>query len=328
MPHQSRSVFFGYSPERYERRNPRELGFEDRQGYDQGRLPACAINKDNRVVELHAGETTTSGSLNLRIAAVEGVSLNWFGDGQTLAETGQNPSIALSDDDDVIIMYDKDSKLHYRLGSLNIDTSGQHHVYDVQFVTAHPDTEFPNQTASTDPSVALSTTGVVVEMHVRSGGELYWRRGRLASHVLTWNDEDHKLRSTSAAGQNPSVAVNDHGKAVAVFQRGPLLYYTVGNFAAAGPETDPITWTEPTQFHQLGGGDRPSVALTSDNEVIIVFHASANLIQAFGRLGNDNKITFAEPLLPDRSFYVYDKGATPQVATNGWVAVQVFNQGS
>jgi hypothetical protein len=327
MPRESRSVFFGYSPKRYHRLDPRALGFEDTEGYDKGRVPACAINKDNRVVELHTGESTSS--LNLRIAEVEGVSLNWHGNGQTLVETGQNPSIALSDSNDVIVMYDKDSKLHYRLGTLYINVPrGRPHTYEVQFVAANPAIEFSDQTDSSDPSIGLATNGDVLEVHRRADGDLYWRRGKLANHVLAWNNQDQKLlSSTNASGQNPSVAVNGNGKAVAVFQRGALLYYSVGTFTAGGSVTDDVTWTDPTQI-QGTAGDRPSVALTSDNEVIIVFHGSANLTQAFGKLGSDQTIAFAEPLLPNKSFYEYDKGMTPQVATNGTLAVQVYNQGN
>lgn len=331
MPTASRSIFFGYSPQRYTRLNPRELGFEDTQGYDQGRVPACAINTHNRVVELHTGDS--SSSLNLRIAEVDGVSLNWLGHGQTLAETGQNPSIALSNDNDVIVMYDKGARLHYRLGTLHIDTSGRNHVYEVQFVPSKPDTAFPDQTDSTDPSVALSTSGDVLELHVRTGRQLYWRRGKLSAHALTWNNTDTSLVSAENVNEftgteNPSVAVNDKGRAVAVFQKGQFLYYSVGVFTPGGAVTDPVAWTAPTRFHRSGGGHRPSVALNNDNEVIVVFEESSNLVQGFGRLGSDNTITFAEPLLPGKSFYVYDKGISPQVATNGSLAVQVFNQGN
>jgi hypothetical protein len=287
------------------------------------------VNRENHVVTVHSGATTTSGSLNLRFADVKGVSLNFRDESQTLTETGQNPSIALSNANDVLVMYDRASKLYYQLGLLNITTSASGRTYSFGDSSTAEET-FTNQELScTDPSVGLSSSGVVVEVH-RCGEDVYWRRGLLSNNALSFNNSQTLL---AAKFDNPSVAVNVNRKAVAVFEKDGNLYYSVGTFTT-DVISDSITWGSATQFDTADvAGNDPSVALTDADEVIAVFKrgSPSQLYQAFGRITAGNTVQFIDPLdlQPEpRKFYRYDSGETPQVATNGNLAVQVFKQGA
>lgn len=314
------SVFFGYSTDRYVPRNPRRLGFDEGSGYDRGRIPACAVNGNNHVVTLHAGETTTSGTLNARIAEVDGVSLNFLDDPQGSFATGNNPSVALNNKDVVVAMYDKNNKLQYQTGTLTIDRSKEPHVYEIAW---DPAVEIADDAPASDPSIALRS-GVALEVH-QSGAGIYWRRGRLDDKTLTWQKNATLL---DANGSTPSVAINNNGQAVAVFARGGQLFYSVGTFEAdSKTKGDPVTWTTATTAFATSGTN-PSVALTSDNDVFIVYTDSGKLYQMVGTLSGTS-ITFNDIFGTRQTAYLYDtQGTTPAVATNGKLAVQVHGVGS
>jgi hypothetical protein len=296
-----KSVFFGLSPD----------------SYDSGRRPSCAINAGNVVVEVHKGES--ENTLNWRIGKVEGVKLSWLlrPSGYQSFGNGTNPAVAINRSNIVIVVYNDDRGLHYRIGKV----SGANLNFSA------PQSDF-GDTASSQPSVAVNEAGIVVEVH-HSGSGIFWRRGRLKGQTLNWRTEQTALAAT---GSRPFVAINNRGRAVAVFEGGGndhQLFYSIGTFdpANAAPKAA-ITWTAPVSYDT--GGARPSIALTDDGHVYET-HQSASvgdqntpLYQRVGIVEN-NAITWQDFLSSDTPTYryKYDIGRQPQVAANNEVAIQV-----
>lgn len=306
-----KSVFFGQSPRFYAPRNPRSLGFEETPlGFDNGRSPSCAINGNNRFIEVHMGETNST--LNFRQGSLERLDVQ-FSDTPSRGKIadGNNPAVAFNDDNVAIVLADQNDKIKY--AAAKVDKSKNANP-PFQF------TEFP-QTGASFPSVALNKAGVVVEVH-QSGSNLSYRRGKLDGSTLTFPSGPAK--SLIANGTHPSVAINNNGAVVVVFERGGNLYYLTGTFDAAKPPSTAIAFGGNATLYQ-NSGRFPSVALTDGGEVFAT-HASGSvdLNLAVGVLKN-NQITWQDFLMPGKTAYRYDKGAIARVATNGKVALQMFH---
>jgi hypothetical protein len=296
-----KSVFFGLSPEHY----------------DSGKKPSCALNANNVVVEVHKGES--EDTLNWRIGKVEGVKLSWLPlpPKHKSFANGTNPAVAINSSNEVIVVYNDGKGLHYRLGTVSGAT--------LNFPAAA--NSFGDKVSS-HPSVSMNEAGIVVEVH-QSGSGVYWRRGKLRKQVLDWQEQPTALATT---GKRPFVAINNHGKAVAVFQGvgSDNLFYSVGTFDPAKTGISaPITWTTPVQYQT--GGVRPSIALTDDGQVFEV-HQSASSHTLYQRVGilAGNAITWFDFFNSDTETfrYKYDIGRQPQMAANNKVAIQVHRTDS
>ncbi|HEY0159561.1 MAG TPA: hypothetical protein VGF28_19900 [Thermoanaerobaculia bacterium] len=302
------------SPLRYTPKNPRRNGFETTVGYDRGMVPACAINAKNYVVEVHGG--VLASTLNLRIARVEGVALNFKDKAHDSFGNGNNPAVALHDNT-VICMWDANRRLSYRTGTLV--TSETNKIFRVDFNDVQ---QIGNQTDSVNATVAVNAAGIAVELH-EQGTDVYWRRGRLEGTTLTWQETPTLL----GRGNRPSVSINNNGQAVAVFQRDRALFYAVGTFTPTDTAlTAAIAWTIAGTPYNEAGGVRPAVALTDDAYVIALHQSGRHLEQGVGTLAGVT-ISWNDFLARGQNFYVFDTpGKDVHVATNGKVAVQVHSR--
>jgi hypothetical protein len=304
-----KSVFFGTSI------NPTPYS-------SSSRTPSCAINGSNTVVEVHKD---AERNLFWRIGNVDRVNLTWKPlptTGYSSFHPGNNPSVALTDGNVAVVMNDISGRLQYSVGTVRNDVLG----------FLYTGREFPGQLpVSVNPSVALTGGGIVLEVH-QSGSGIFWRRGRLGGadgETLDWSNQQQLY----ATGIQPSVAVNNVGMAVAVFQVSKTsgesdLYYSIGTFDATKKAVDAaVTWTAPAPYDI---GSAPSVTLTDDGYVFEVHERgteadSHDIHQRIGRI-SANAIEWQDVLtVGNQSMRIAD-GNQPQVCSNGKVAVLVFGQ--
>lgn len=290
--------------------------------YDSGDQPSCALNGRNLFVEIHRGQDDDdSPTLNYRIAMLRDASLMWRdldANGKTPPSFahGQNPSVTLTDGNVAIEAHDdKNGKLFYSVLSLAVGGK--------TLTGAAPADLGTQDNKSSDPSVSINDTNVLVEVH-KSGSDLRWRLGKLSGTSVTWDADASFLAEN---GEQPSVWINDQGRLVAVYQKNEKLFYLTGTYMKASNDgTTPatITWVGPTEYE---GGIRPSVVLTGANQVFEVHQtvndgALARVFQRVGTLDGDT-ITWHDWLSLSKESYQFDQGKSPQITTNGRVAVHV-----
>ncbi|HEX9982115.1 MAG TPA: hypothetical protein VGF69_02525 [Thermoanaerobaculia bacterium] len=273
--------------------------------YDNGVQGTCAINDDSRFVEAHRGESDTERNLYIRAGHVDGASLV-FGASTQYVSGRANPAVALKGNT-VIEMHDNGGKLYYSLFSLGANDT----------VTKQQDEkEVPSQDAgSGDPTVAVNSKGVVVEVH-EAGNNLRYRIGALAGTTLTWQEDTHAVTDS---GGNPSVAIDDDGHVVVVYQSSlTKLSSRTGTY---DKDSAAITWNAADQYDD---GVFPSVALNEDGSVYEV-HQSETRGRLFQRIGalTSTGIAWKPFLGGDKRTYPYDDGGRPWVAANKKVAMQV-----
>lgn len=236
------SVFFGNSPRQYAPKTPRRLGFKSSPtGFDNGRFPSCAINGSNRFIEVHMGED--NDTLNFRQGRLEKLDFRLTDSrGRPKLGDGRHPAVAFNDSNVAIVLADQNNQVKYAVATVDINAD------------ANPPFKFTTftQTGSTDPSVALSAAGVVVEVH-QSGNGLAWRRGKLAGTTLTWSP----VKSLIANGARPSVAINNNGAVVVLFEQGGKLVYLTGTFDKSKTAiTDPIQFAATAKAFVSSGNRR------------------------------------------------------------------------
>jgi hypothetical protein len=287
-----RSVNFGRAPE---------------QQYDNGTQASISINAQNRCVEVHRGES--ANNLYFRVAQVrKNLIFEFFEPKPPKYDDGNNPTVALTDQNVVIEAHDSGGKLYYSVRMLRADNT----------VSQASSNEFPNQDpSSSDVALAVNGNGVLLAVHV-SAGNLFWRLGTVSGSTVTWQQNSHAF---GESGDLPHVAINTGGRAVAVYRKnGDELHYQVGQYSAANKT---ITW-QPRERYE--NGTDPSVAIT-DRDVVFEAHKATpenDLNQRVGRISGDGKKIDWQPWLGgDKLSYEFDNGVRPRIATNGVFAVHV-----
>jgi hypothetical protein len=143
--------------------------------------------------------------------------------------------------------------------------------YDVQFGLSR-DYDKGAQT-----SVALHTSGLVVEFHKASGQfntGIWFHVGKLSGTSINWGVS----QGFGANGYWPTVAISKEGHVIVVystsqFSPGSGLRYRVGTIDPAGNENQTIQWR--TNILDWDGGFHSSVAI-NENGVIVAVHESAS----------------------------------------------------
>ena len=125
------------------------------------------------------------------------------------------------------------------------------------------------------PDVGINNAGYVVEVHQSQNNinELWYNTGQISadSSSITWLLESKNPRQYDT-GENPTVAINDHGIVVEIHgsENNDNLYYNVGKL---NKTTGKIQWLHKSHYDD---GDFPSVALNQDNSVVEV-HSGSDL---------------------------------------------------
>ena len=293
QPDRVRSIFFGLSAD----------------NYAQGRTPACAINASNLMVEVH--KHANDNGLTYLLADVKGVNIAWRTKEEKGTFThGNNPSVALNDNNVVVVMNDIDKKLQYSIGTVRDNTLG----------FAFTGKEFPgNQPAAKDPSVSVNRAGMLLEVH-EQGNDIYMRRGTLSGENPTWPANAVKLVDN---GSRPFISVNNTGTIFVTFQRANAILYLIGTYNVNAP-AGAITWGQPEGFEN---GERATVVVTDQNLVFITWTRDSQLFRINGAYVNSRFEIYTALRDTTRAFF-FDKGTEPQIASNGSVAIQTHASGN
>lgn len=168
--------------------------------------------------------------------------------------------------------------------------------------------------SGSDPSIALNSSGVALEVHKNEAGmTLYYRVGKLNEATVDWPGDSHP----HDGGTQPDCAMNASNVAVEVHKNeaGYTLYTQVGQ---VNPSAGTVEWYG---AEDSGGGYEPGVAL-NDSNVVVEVHRTNNVIHTdrlYCRVGkvNGKKVEW-------NGDEEYDKGYFPRVAlNNGGVVVAV-----
>ena len=289
--------------------------------YDTGKWSDIALNNKNVVVEVH--NTTDSKSLYYRVGKVDGRKINW---GEShYYDKGVEPSVAITDDGLVVEVHKSQgakNTLWYRVGNVegneikwrNDDTSAE---YD----------------SGVHPSVAITNSGLVVEVHQSQSHDTLWYGvGKVEGNEIKWENNGESIEYEK--GIHPSVAITNSGLVVEVHQSpnpsgAPFddapppntLWYRVGRVKSNG-----IIWVEGdrSKSTQYDNGVHPSVAITNDGLVVEVHQSQSHNTLWYRGTGqvNNNTIDGWDDKKNSQNF---GDGTTPRVACNGQLAVETHS---
>lgn len=281
--------------------------------YDRGMAPCCAIDTHGRVVALHSGETF--GRLYWRIGTAMGAGLTWeeLPWGYHHFSNGFNPTVALNDDGVLVAVHESNAEAG---GDLRMWV-GCIRGNGIAFTTCGKRVNNQHPVCA-DPAIAMDRRGRVLQLYCADDA-LFCRRGHLRGTVLTWQPEASRLASH---GNRPTIAMNQQGLAIAMFDSRYRLYYMIGRL---GADDHGMTWTAPREY---ASGINPSVALTEDGTVYEV-HASPAPYDDMGtilhRLGwvEDDRICWQEGMRPGDRSHAHSSGVAPHVACNGKALIRL-----
>jgi GH18 family chitinase len=284
--------------------------FGKADSYDRGVAPAIALNSENVVVEVH--QSGDANTLWYHVGKVDRDKITWGG--SIYYDDGILPSVAINNDGLVVEVHEKgasDGTLWYHVGRVEdnkINWGGSIYLDH-----------------GLKPSVAITNDGLVVEVHETDGGDgrLWYHIGRVDgdNKIINWGEGtylDHGLK--------PSVAITTDGLVVEAHETDGgdgTLWYHIGRVDG---DNKIINWGGGTY---LDNGLYPSVAITNDGLVIMVYHSQPTptgiIVYNVGKVAGD-KINWQNNGLPT---IILPLGVYPKVACNGILAVEThlnFNQ--
>lgn len=226
----------------------------DRDEYTTGSMPACAMNADKVVVEVHKNET--GNDLYCMLAQVNGEVIEW-GESRRFESDGTEPAVGLTDAGLVVVVYreDGESKLYYRLGRTNFDDD------KVDFEDPYELT-----TSGAKPRVAINNHNQVVAIW-EDGFDIKTRVGTVDGNqeTITWGDVQDL-----EGGATPGVALTDDGFVVAVLLHdAPDLHQCTGTLDVSGRR---INWESTEVYYD--DGKHPVVA-AADNWAVTLHQGEA-----------------------------------------------------
>jgi len=169
--------------------------------YDSGMLPSIALDNDNWCVEAHSSEGAATG-LWYRLGKVDAgkKTINWV-TGSNKYGKGYRPRVAMNNQGVVVEVHNNEvthNALWYTVG-----------ILDKQSNTIHWGESKSYGNGGTQPSVAITDDGFVIEVHKSEGHGTLWR------HVGTVNTQNKTIDWSGSAyfddGQEPSVACASDG---------------------------------------------------------------------------------------------------------------------
>lgn len=289
--------------------------------YDTGKWSDIALNNGNVVVEVH--NTTDSKSLYYRVGKVDGGKINW-GESRYY-DKGVEPSVAITDNGLVIEVHKSQGLKHtlwYRVG--NVEGN------EIKWRNDDKSAEYDS---GVHPSVAITNSGLVVEVHQSQSHDTLWYGvGKVEGNEIKWENNRESIEYEK--GIHPSVAITNDGLVVEVHQSpnpsgAPLedasppntLWYRVGRVESNG-----LIWVEGDQSKstQYDSGAYPSVALTNDGLVVEVHQSQSYNTLWYRGTGqvNNNTIDGWDDKKDSQNF---GDGTTPRVACNGQLAVETHS---
>lgn len=266
--------------------------------FDGGVDPSVGINEGRTVVEVHKNEA--GWSLYARTGTIDKATIAWNDmDGDRDSYTsGSEPACAINNNGVIVEVHKREAgdKLFSMYGKVNgtgIDW-GKSEDYDGN---------------GKRPSVGVNDHGRVVSVFQKEDDELRYRVGQVDStnKEIDWEDPE-----TWGVGRRPRVAINNSNYLVTVWSGEDGTSALKCRAGLAG--SDSIDWGDEVDL-QLEGS-RPSIALTNDGFVVMVYKPDAvNMNQRTGRLNTSSKLIEWDTVL------YYDDGDNPSVAAAGQMAV-------
>lgn len=240
----------------------------------QGSSASIAVNGNGVVVQTFIERAKKALYLRIGTHAEDGV--HW-GKREKLTDGAEEASVALNDDNYIVIVYTKGDgnesdnyKLYCRLGRIQID-----------LVTWSSE---PNEYSSgVDPAVAINNENVVVAIHgagtKATSRYRYYGTGRIQSSRISFGNF---LRFKENGGRKDELGmmggldINSKGDMIEVHksQRTNKLWYRIGRLSGLD-----VTWGD--KSHQYDTGQNPDVALLNDGLVVEVHQTE-----------NDNKLWY------------------------------------
>ena len=177
-----------------------------------------------------------------------------------------------------------------------------------------------------DPSVAVHSSGLVLDGH-RShiGNALWYRLGELnkTGTGVTWGGSQ-RLPGVGAGGlQNwPNVAITREGYVIFVYSLGGIkidgdLYYVVGKINPNGDTNQSITWL--TDKIHFDAGFHSSIAINENGVILLAFESGSGgngLYYRVGHLSNPAGGDYTIQWDSGQYGVHYDDGINPHIALN------------
>lgn len=268
--------------------------------YDHGDGPSVGINVHlGKVVEIHRVlDDKDVSKLYSRVGMVDKATVHWPFDAQEYTQGVQQcvavkPGKPVKAGDNVVEVH---------------RSQGRHALFCMIGMIKDNRVEWkdPKEYTSGDrPAVALNNAGKVVEVHSSENDSgLWYRFGKVGTDNVDW-EFDAKYDT----GQEPRAAINDSDEVVEVHQSetSGTLWYHVGKIDEAKRKIDF------GDSHRLAStGVDPSVALTDNGSVIVVYAEGVRLMQRFGQIDIN-----AKTIKWTGDAVTYDDGAAPYVAAAG-----------
>jgi hypothetical protein len=285
--------------------------------YDTGTLPAVSMNSSGVVIEVHQSEKENKlyyhvGKLNPSTGVVT------WGRSWDLPTKGEarRPSVAITQNSSVIVVFEKDLRLRYLTATLN--PTGP---VDQQLNIVVPDTQYDSGNAA---RISVNASGTLMEVHQDnlSDRRLSYRLGDVDLNTnapnIAWRGPSTQFES----GSEPDISVDDRSIFVEVHREkyGNNLHYRRGTIqgtsASFGPSYFLFSGPDPT-------GSYPSVALTNTGYAIALAAVSRNVVSQDGVVDDQ---------IPSRIWWsrhqtVQSGASFKSLATNGDWAIGVYARG-
>ncbi len=271
--------------------------------FDEGKQSRIAVTKSGLVIEVHKSQYRDK--LWYRLGTMIETTIKWAQKSVNY-DSGVHPTIAMNNMGSIVEVHESEwnGGLWYRSG-----------FYNEQNIYLNRSFKFDK---GYNPSISINDSNIIVETHQKNtkGNSVVFKLGILNNDEIEW-----KISDVKENGKNPSISINNQNNFILVTENDGFLSCQVGMVMNKLPLKSNISKTE----FQIKWGDierssergkEPSVTLTDEDYVILVYQINNNLMQKFGYI-KDMSISWHENAV------YFDEGKNPSVTSNGNFAVQV-----
>lgn len=248
----------------------------NRDDYTNGETPACALNNNNVIVEVHKRDV--GDKLFSMYGKVSGTTIDW-GESQEYDGDGKVPSVALNDSGRCLSVFQKnDDELRYRVGQ--IDTADE-----------EVDWEDPHDFAiGVRPRVAMNNANYAIAVWSTDDevSAMKYRVGRVNSDDVSWSDEHDLYRFF---GRTPAVALTNDNFVVVTYKPQSVNLAQLTGRLDTGSMT--IVWDGDAQYYD--DGQIPSVAAAGS--MAITIHKGEEL----------ERLWYSTSIITDRANWMRDR---------------------
>jgi hypothetical protein len=305
------------------------LDWKTAQKFDNGVETTVAVTPSGLVVEFHKTQNKYSNDIHYRIGKVGqaygGQYLVSWGASQPLGKDGSRPSVAITKEGSVVLVYTKGAytgygnqvQMRYWVGQL--DPTGD----TKQEITWRVKDAFYD--TGQHASLSFNTNDVLVDTHESANNsKLFYRIGHLLNPSqgqfdIVWNSGTGGIEYDK--GIHPSIAINQSNQVIEVHQTektASYLHYRRGTLG-----TDRIVWASNDSVRYENDSKQPAVALTNHG---LAVEAAIRNRYTFSRTGilnvpDPTRVDWSNAVQIDWGTYA---GMSPSITTNGVVAIATW----